>query len=218
MRASDRMWLLLGAGVLAVLATGCGHENGSKPPSHTHVHAPAVTGASEKAPPLKRARGGAFGYYAFTYRGVSGTVLIPALPRDDARVAEIDAYRSRAGIPTLGYTVVDLDNTRGKSMIAVSDVTVLPVKGPNWEGDTRPDDVLKLWKAPTNVVHRYARQSNGVAVGHRRSFVLIGEFPLTEKPREVLVTVAAGREHVLRAGLVRVTHPYAEGGLAASGK
>jgi hypothetical protein len=214
--------VVLGVLVLTSAAlTGCGRDVrvDSKTHTHTRGEVPRTSMAhSDQSVAAASSPHGGFGYYAFRYQDSRGTVLIPALPRDDARVAEVDSYRTRAGIPTIGYTVLDLDNTHGSSPLSVTDVTVLPTKGPNWEADTDPAELLELWKAPTDVVHRYARQTEGVARGHRRSLVLMGEFPLTEKPREVLVTVSAGREHRLHAKLVKETHPYADRGLAQTGR
>lgn len=218
--SSNQLRLLLGVGVLTALMTGCGHQIGSKPSSRAHLHVPAVVGdSSEKEGKAAPPRQGGFGYYAFKYRGTRGTALIPALPRDDARIAEIDSYRKRAGIGPIGYTVVDIDNTHGASTVhPISDVTVIPIKGANWEADTGPDEVLHDWKAPQEVVDKYppGASVDGVAVGRRASFVLLAEFPLNHEPRKVLISL--GDIHVVQATLVKATHPPAEGGLAQTGK
>ncbi len=211
--------LLVGAAVLVIVATGCGDEGGTTLPAPTKTGEPAGGDHVQDAGASGHSRrGGAFGYYAFRYRGARGIALIPATARDDARIAEIDTYRLKAGIPTIGYTVVDIDNTHGSSGVAVAEVTVLPVKGPNWEADTGPDEVLTLWKAPKGVVNRYSAGArvDGVAVGHRGSVVLLSEFPLNEVPREVLVSL--GDEQAIRATLVRETRSDAGGVLGETGK
>lgn len=57
---------------------------------------------------------------------------------------------------------------------------------------------------------------NGVMTGDRTSFVLLSEFPLPEKPRQVIVSL--DDQHSVRETLVWQTHPYPEHGLATTGK
>lgn len=104
--------------VVAVLAAGCGGNEGSADDDTSASVEPSATQSESTAPEAGP------GTFRYEDAGVKVTLVVPT-PVDDPRVADVEAYRKSVDAPALQYIHVEVDNSGGSEEVWTNRVQVV---------------------------------------------------------------------------------------------